>query len=354
MSVIVSVVVVTYGRQPLLVDCVDAIRRSEGVETEIIVVDNGHIGDELELIKNHANVCVIQPGINTGFAGGCNLGVSAAHGKYVALINPDAVVIPNALQRLVAPLVENDRIITSAALVMLDDPSVINSAGNRIHPLGVSWCGAFKMPIDSLTRDSQVLLATGAAMACRKSYWDELGGLQDVFFAYYEDTEFCLRSHLRGGSVLLVHDAIVMHDYKFDRNPTKMFLLDRNRMVLLGSLYSKRTIAVFLPILIFHELAVSVFALINGWGSERLRALSWILRNRRSVRTVRESLQEGRVVSDGDLLAQMELKLTPENIDLSRPAKILQYPLQVCMKAAVAVVRAMDSKPKQLSELEHN
>ena len=69
----VSVVVVTYGRQPLLVDCVNAICQSVGVTAEVVIVDNGHDGDEVSVIEGYDEVTVIRPGANTGFAGGCNL-----------------------------------------------------------------------------------------------------------------------------------------------------------------------------------------------------------------------------------------------------------------------------------------
>lgn len=324
----VSVVVVTYGKQPLLVDCVDAIRKSTGVDAEIVIVDNGHVGDELALVESHDDVAIVRPGANTGFAGGCNLGAEHATTDFVAFINPDAIVAPEALVKLLRPLVNDECQVTTAAVLLLREPQLINAVGNRIHPCGVSWCGDYRKDASLLTKDMEPLLASGAAMACSLRWWKFMGGFQQEFFAYYEDTEFSLRTILSGGKIRLVHDAVVLHDYEFSRNSTKMFLVDRNRMMLVLSLYRGRSLFLLSPLLLVHEIAVLIFAVVGGWVPERLRAIKWVVSNTSTVRKVRERLQEKRCVSDGVILRRMEMRLLPENLQFSRGAVALQTPLE--------------------------
>lgn len=323
-----SVVVVTYGKQPLLVDCVQAIRQSIGVETEILIVDNGHDGDEVSRVEEYDDVTIIRPGINTGFAGGCNLGASHATTEFLAFVNPDAIVAPEALKRLLRPLVDDEVQVTTGAVLLLREPHLINAVGNRIHPCGVSWCGEFRKDATRLTKDMDPLLASGAAMACKRQLWNSMGGFQEEFFAYYEDTEFSLRTIMSGGKIRLVHNAVVLHDYEFSKNPTKMFLVDRNRMLLVSSLYRGQTFLVLLPLLLVHEIALSVFAVAGGWAPQRLRALKWMVSNRTTVRQVRARLQAGRRIGDGAILRQMEMRLLPENLQFSRAAVVLQTPLE--------------------------
>jgi GT2 family glycosyltransferase len=338
----VSVVVVTYGEQPLLTDCVDAILQSEGVAPEIIIVDNGHVGPELAEIRQRSGIEVVYPGINSGFAGGCNIGVARASSSYVALINPDALVAPEALLKLIAPLVAGDAEITTAVVVMLSEPDVINAAGNKIHPCGVSWCGSFRAPLTELRSSEDVLLASGAAMAIRREYWVTLGGFQEEFFAYYEDTELSLRVILRGGSIRLVRGAVVRHDYRFAKNPSKMFLVDRNRMMLVLALYRTRTYVLLFPVLVLHEVALFAFSLLGGWSKERLRAVAWIATHWQIVRKVRARLQEERVVGDAILLGCMEIQLVPENMELPAPTVYLQKPLQWMVGLTRSAVRLME------------
>jgi GT2 family glycosyltransferase len=324
----VSVVIVTYGEQPLLKICVDAVLQSEGVAPEVIVVDNGHIGSELADLEKYGRTKIIRPGFNSGFAGGCNIGVRNASKDYVVLVNPDAIVAPDALSKLIRPLEVGDAQITAAVLVMLSEPDVINAAGNKIHPCGVSWCGSFRAPLAELRTSVDVLLASGAAMAMRRDDWVALGGFQEEFFAYYEDTELSLRVILRGGSIRLVHDAVVRHDYQFRKNASKMFLVDRNRMMLVLSLYRPRTYIFLLPVLVLHEAALLVFSLLGGWSKERFRALTWVAGHWRVIRRVRNRLQEGRITSDATLMRLMEMQLVPENMGLPSWAIHLQKPLQ--------------------------
>ncbi|MGN6129989.1 MAG: glycosyltransferase family 2 protein, partial [Nocardioidaceae bacterium] len=73
-----SAVVTAFGPSPLLGECVTALLGSTGVRTEVVVVDNGGTGAAVEEVAGTPGVRVLRPGRNTGFAGGCNLGVAAS------------------------------------------------------------------------------------------------------------------------------------------------------------------------------------------------------------------------------------------------------------------------------------
>jgi len=334
----VSIIIVTFGEQPYLIECVESLINSRGVSAEIIVVDNGHVGKEIEIIRGYQQVKIISLSRNLGFAGGCNLGVAASSGDFIVLINPDAVVQPDAISRLVVPLQSGVADVTTATLVLLKEPNLVNAAGNRIHPCGVSWCGSYRHPISEIRRDTYVLLGSGAALSCQRSWWTKLSGFQEEFFAYYEDTDFSLRTSLSGGSILLVKDAVVGHDYEFARNPSKMFLVDRNRMMLVLSLYRLRTLLLLMPLLLVHEMAISVVSLVSGWHRERWSAIRWIVTNRDQVTQVRSRIQEVRQVGDRKILEKMESSLFPENLGLPRVTKYLQKPLEWATRVLVRLI----------------
>src|SRR5207244_7515833 len=86
-------------------------------------------------------VTVVSPGTNTGFTGGCNIGVAASTGEYIALINQDLVVEPATLSRLVEELAEPGVGIAAGTVMLADDPTRLNSNGNPVHVLGISWVG---------------------------------------------------------------------------------------------------------------------------------------------------------------------------------------------------------------------
>ncbi len=312
----VTAVVVAWGNQPLLESSVRAILESTGVTAEVVVVDNGCTDEGVARVERLPRVRVLESGANLGFAAGCDVGVAAGSGRVVALVNPDAVVAPDALARLVAALEDPSVGIASASLRLADDPSRMNSAGNRIHFLGFSWCGALGEPASDHDQAVEVAAASGAAMAITRAFWDELGGFAPEYFAYYEDTELSLRAHLAGRRVLFVPDAVVTHHYEFGRHPSKMYLAERNRLVLVLTVLERGTLAKLAPVMVVVELGMVVVATLQGWGSGKLRGWWWLVRNHRWLRARRRLVQTTRVTGDGALVPLLETRLAGANVPL--------------------------------------
>ena len=89
----VSAVVLAYGPEPLLDDCVHALLSSAGPQLEVVVVDNGCTTDAVERVVGDPRVRVVRPSTNTGFAGGANLGAAEATGGVLVFVNSDAVFV---------------------------------------------------------------------------------------------------------------------------------------------------------------------------------------------------------------------------------------------------------------------
>src|SRR5690242_20459746 len=89
-SVSVSAVILAWGDEPVLEEAVDAVLASEGVDVDVVLVDNGCTSDAVPRLAAVPGVTVLTPGENLGFAGGCNLGASRATGEVLAFVNGDA------------------------------------------------------------------------------------------------------------------------------------------------------------------------------------------------------------------------------------------------------------------------
>src|SRR4051812_36652563 len=137
----VSAVVLAWKAEPWLRRGVEALLASEKVTVDVVLVDNGCTNDDVEVLERLPGVSVVRPGTNLGFAGGCNAGALAATGEYLALVNGDAVVEPTTLARLVDEASRPDVGIAGASIRLADDPRLLNSAGNPVHILGLSWAG---------------------------------------------------------------------------------------------------------------------------------------------------------------------------------------------------------------------
>ena len=313
----VSAVVLAYVAEPWLERSVRAVLASEEVEADVVVVDNGCTDGTVERLEGVPGVTVLRPERNLGFAGGCNLGARHTRGEVLALVNGDAVVAPDALAALAEVAMKPDVGIATASVRLADEPHRLNSGGNDVHFLGFSWSGRFGEEASRFQERRDVAGASGAGMALRRDLWEDLGGFDDRYFAYHEDAELSLRCWQRGWRVVYVPEAVVVHRYEFSRNPTKYYLVERNRLVLVLTAFEGRTLALLAPALVVVEAAMLAVAVAGGWWRQKLAGWAWLARNRRWVLARRRQLQAERTVPDRELAGRLAARIEPGNYRLS-------------------------------------
>jgi GT2 family glycosyltransferase len=283
----------------------------------VIVVDNG--GDAV----GREGVTLVSPGRNLGFAGGCNEGARHATSEALVFLNPDTVVAPGALAELVRPLEEPTIGIVSARLRLLDRPDLLNSAGNEVHVTGIAWAGSYGEPAESVTELRDVAFPTGAAMAIRRDLFEELGGFTAELFMYQEDLVLGWRVRLRGLRVVVSPGADVYHEYEFERNPGKQYLLERNRLVFVLSSYSPRLLFLLSPVLLSTEAAMLALALKEGWARDKLAGWGWLLRHAGWLRRHRRETQRLRRVRDRELARHLSPIVAPRMIPVPSPVRAI-------------------------------
>jgi GT2 family glycosyltransferase len=290
---------------------------------EVIVVDNGGGGPEIDAAAARERVTVVSPGANLGFAGGCNEGARRASGDALVFLNPDTVVAPGGLGELVRPLEDPTIGIVSARLRLLDRPEVLNSAGNEVHVTGIAWAGLYGEPADRVSEIRDVAFPTGAAMAIRRELFEELGGFTEELFMYQEDLELGWRVRLRGLRVVVNPAADVYHDYEFGRHASKHYLLERNRLVFVLSSYSPRLLLLLSPVLASTEVAMLLLALKEGWARDKLAGWGWLLRHARWLRRHRRETQRLRRVRDRELASYLSPVVAPGMIPVPSPVRAI-------------------------------
>jgi GT2 family glycosyltransferase len=335
----VSVVIVVFGEEPWLERSITAALGSSGVITEVVLVENGGSESTIERFESDARVVVVRPGRNTGFAEGCNLGVAASSAPFIALINPDAVVEPGAIGALLEVASRPEVGIATASLRLASAPDHMNSAGNEVNFLGLSWAGHFDEPASAFPTEFEVISASGASMMCRRELWDRLGGLPSAFFAYYEDTEFSLRVWQQDLSIVFVPDAIVVHRYEFSRNPEKFFLLERNRLVTTLTCFDRRHLMAILPLLFVMELGLIAMAAKDGWLRQKLRAYRAVVADRKMLRERRREVMRARTADSRRMLELFTVHLQPGNMPDAHPPAFVQKLLSLYWRSARRIMR---------------
>jgi GT2 family glycosyltransferase len=206
--------------------------------------------------------------------------------------------------------------IASASVRLLEDVALLNSSGGAIHFLGLGWAEDFRRPATVAATDRDVLAASGAAMMMRRDRFSELGGFTEELFLYHEDAELSLRCWMHGWRVRYVADAVVHHEYEFGRNPRKLYLLERNRLILVLTCYGRRMLVAIAPALVAYEIGITLLAIVQGWGVEKVDGWRWLVAHRDWLRQRRGAVQSSRRRSDRELAPRFAERFTGAQVAL--------------------------------------
>ncbi len=304
-----SAIVLAHGAEPTLERCVAALVADGAVD--IVVVDNEASPGPLAAVRSLPGVRILEPGRNLGFAGGCNVAARHATGEVLVFVNSDAEVQPGALAALVRRVGEPGVGLASASIRLAEDPDLLNSAGNPVHYLMFSWVGGFREPALQHAEVSEVASITGVAFAVRRDVWDILGGFDPDFVAYCEDVDLSLRAWQAGLRVVHEPAAVVLHHYDFSRNPAKLYLLERNRLINLIVLPACRTQLLTAVPAIVVEVGILLVALRDGWARDKVAGWRWLVAHRGSLTARRRAVQAARRVPDRQLAHLLRGPLDP-------------------------------------------
>ncbi|PVU82117.1 glycosyl transferase [Cellulomonas sp. WB94] len=325
----VSVIVLAYGDEKYLGEAIHAVLASTGVHVEIILVDNGCSSSAVRELPLDDRISLVTPSRNLGFAGGVNFGAARARADVLAFVNSDATVEPTALAELVRAVADPGVGLASGQIRLAGDPGMINSAGNPLHVLGLSWAGHMNEPVALHSEPGTVTSISGACAAVRREVWEQLGGFPVEYFAYLEDLELSWRCWQRGLRVEYVPSAVANHHYDFSRSDLKMYLVERNRLIFLATCYESRTLLLLGFPLVIMELALVIVAAAQGWAPQKIRGWRWILSHLTWLRSRRSAVQSSRTIRDKDLAYLLTDKFDPAQFSLPSGANAAQGALRL-------------------------
>lgn len=214
MTPLISVVIVNYNGGAFLQEAVNALSRQTLTDFELIVFDNASSdgsADALDL-TGLSEARLIRHSDNIGFAAGNNRAAEEARGKWLALLNPDTVAAPDWLEKLIAAsqAYPDCRNFASAQLD-LNNPDLLDGAGDAYLIFGFPWRGGFGRPASELPPSGWVFSACGAAAMYDRELFLRMGGFDERFFCYCEDVDLGFRLQLAGHDCRFVSDAVVRH-----------------------------------------------------------------------------------------------------------------------------------------------
>lgn len=243
---VVTIIVLNYKTYQDTIACLHSLEHLTYPHVQALVVDNGSGNESVAAIRAaFPDVRLIETGANLGFTGGNNVGIqdALAHGSdYVLLLNNDTIVAPDMID-LMVEVMENDPAIgvSGPMIYYFDAPETIWSGGGKID-----WMRGTTSMIGLNEEDHgqfglsprPVDFVTGCALMVRHEVWDKAGLLDDKFFMYYEETEWCVRAARAGFKIVHVPMAMMWHKISIqarEASPRTYYYMTRNRLLFLSN-----------------------------------------------------------------------------------------------------------------------
>jgi N-acetylglucosaminyl-diphospho-decaprenol L-rhamnosyltransferase len=215
MTPALSIIIVSFNARDDLERCLESLLAAPpAMAHEILVVDNGSSDGSADAARRRPGVTVIGMGGNLGFARANNAGIRAGRGANILLLNSDTVVPAGAIDRLLAELDRHPDVAVVGPRLVDGTGRAELSFGRMIGPLNelrqkrLQRSGA----VEALTRQRQYPdWVSGACLLVRREDAEAAGGLDERYFMYAEDVDFCAAIRARGRRILFTPDVEVVH-----------------------------------------------------------------------------------------------------------------------------------------------
>jgi len=239
----ISIILVHLNQEEYSRDCIRSLQQLTYPNAEIILVDNGSTdGSGFRLQKEFPDVRFLRSEENLGFAGGNNIGIRYAldhHTAYIVLLNNDTIVKNDFLEPLISLAESDPKIGAQSCKIYFHQPgNTFWYAGGCLKidkALGYHR-GLHEKDAGQYDAIEETDFATGCMMFISRRALEEIGLLDDSWFLYFEDSDWCLRAKAKGYKIIYNPRAIIWHKVSASTghdSPVYLYFLMRNKILFL-------------------------------------------------------------------------------------------------------------------------
>ena len=221
-----SIIIVNWNGLNVILDCLDSVYNNiKSIDFEVIVVDNNSSDGSPEAVeKKFPDVKLIREEKNHGFAGANNIGIKKALGKYIVLLNSDTIILDSTFKNIIEIMDSDKNIGILGPKVLNEDGSFQSSAGrfpslmseisgyfflSRIPGLNIVFKDRFiREEFDEI---KEVDWISGACLFLRKEIIEDVGYLDERYFMYVEDIDFCYQARKNKWKVVYYPFSKIIH-----------------------------------------------------------------------------------------------------------------------------------------------
>lgn len=273
----VSVIILNWNTKHFLERFLPTVIKTDYKNLEIIVADNGSTDGSADFVReNFKEVKLITFDKNYGFCSGYNKAIEFAKGDYIVLLNSDIEVTPNWINPIINFMEENRDVFACQPKLLSyferNKFEYAGACGGFIDKFGYPFCRGrifnfCEEDTGQYDEIKQVFWATGACMVIRKKFLDEVGSLDDDFFAHMEEIDLCWRANLHGYKIFCIPQSVVYHiggGTLPKTNPQKTFLNYRNSLIMLEKNLHLIDALFVIPVRLLFDLISAIIYLIKG------------------------------------------------------------------------------------------
>ncbi len=237
----VALIILNWNNAPDTLACLDSVSRLDYPNYHVLAVDNGSTDDSVACIRAaYPGIELLETGENLGYAGGNNVGIRHAlvrEAEYLCILNNDVVVAPDFLPPLLSALRDGPQVGVATPLVAeMREPERVWALGSQ-----VDWrTGTVRRlhaggSVQALRQSAPFAVdaAAGAAMLVRNDVFQRVGFMDESFYLYYEETDWCLRVQRAGYRIVAVPASVVWHKVSAtlgDTSPVIDYYMLRNQL----------------------------------------------------------------------------------------------------------------------------
>ncbi|MGK6352913.1 glycosyltransferase family 2 protein [Parapedobacter sp. DT-150] len=251
----ISIITVNYNQLALTVLFLRSLKQYvDAALTEVIVVDNGSTADQREAFAAvYPEVVYLRSEKNLGFAGGNNLGIRHAKGDYLLFLNNDTEITEGFVASMQREMECRPEIgLLSPLILYFDDPRKIQYAGYTPMDYLTGRNSGIGVMDDDHGQYDHITAETGychgAAMMCRRTDLDRVGLMEEGFFLYYEELDWCERFKRAGWKLGFTGSAKIYHKESMSvgkESPLKTYFMVRNRWLFIRRNAARSTAVLF-------------------------------------------------------------------------------------------------------------
>lgn len=272
------IVLLNWNSNDKTLHCIQSLLQSSYSEFDIIVVDNASKDgsrEQIELV--YPDIQIIKNTYNAGFCHANNQALQYGlirEYKYFLLLNNDLLVDKDLLHNLILQAKQKAKAgIVGGKIHFLENRNILNSTGIEMNFYGYAWDRDFGIPVEKLSRkEGPCLAVSGACMLIKRETLETIGFLDETFFAYFEDLEYCCRLQKKTDfEVWYIDSAIAYHEFSASTKKLpflKYRLLNRNYWINMSKTFPMRLLCKYTIPIIYTRLRYEAY--------HRLKTGSWL------------------------------------------------------------------------------